>query len=448
MRRCSPRRGLVTARARSPDSAQTKQSRHAIVTSRGEREGVSASDSPPPRVLYCTDTYPPQVNGVSVVTAASVAGLQERGWECAVVNPRYPKPYGAAFEVDARELSAVRLHEKLPSLPFPAYPDIRLAAPLWWRVREVARTFRPHLIHCQTEFLIGRLGQRAAAKLGIPLVSSYHTDFSRYTEFYRVGWLRPLVSRYIARFHHRSSRVYTPSEPARRDLRRMGVREVEVWGRGVDTRQFHPDRRAQAVRQRLGIPADAFVFLHVGRIAAEKNVGVLIEAFRLLTASRPGLNVRLVIAGGGPALASLRDTAPAHAHFLGNLDRHAVLPALYASSDAFLMASETETLGLVVLEAMASGLPVIATPAGGVADHLRNLENGLSYPPRDVAAMSCAMHRLATDAALRARLAARAREWAEARSWESELDRLDASYREVLEGPVRDNHAPVLSPVT
>lgn len=382
------------------------------------------------RILYCTDTYPPQVNGVSVVTAASVAGMLERGWECAVINPRYPKPYGAAFMSDAPDLASVSIHEKIPSLPFPPYPDIRLAAPLYEPVRRIARRFRPDLIHCQTEFVIGRLGQRAAAELGIPLVSSYHTDFSRYTESYGVGWLRPLVTRYLARFHARSRRVYTPSEPARLDLHRMGIDHAEVWGRGVDMQQFTPWKRDLSLRERLDA-ASAFVFLHVGRIAAEKNVHVLLDAFASFRALWPDVDARLVIAGAGPALPVLRARAPEGVLFLGNLDRRDVLPSLYASADAFVYASETETLGLVVLEAMASGLPVIATPAGGVADNLRDGANGLAFPPGDAAAMARSMARLVRDPVLRATLSSGAHSWASQRSWAAELDRLEASYCEV-----------------
>lgn len=385
------------------------------------------------RILYCTDTYPPQVNGVSVVTAASVAGMQARGWECAVANPRYSKPYGAAFRSDAHDLAAVSVHEKLPSIPFPPYPDIRLAAPLYGRLREVARRFRPHLVHCQTEFVIGRLGQRAAIELGVPLVSSYHTDFSRYTESYGVGWLRPHVTGYLARFHGRSRRVYTPSGPARQDLLRMGVQEVEVWGRGVDVNQFNPARRDAALRSRLGIDRGTFMFLHVGRLAAEKNVRVILDAYRAFQAARPGAATCLVIAGAGPSLPSLREAAGPGVRFLGNLDRHTALPQLYASADAFVYASETETLGLVVIEAMASGLPVIATPAGGVADNLRDGLNGLAFPPGNAESMAQCMVQLADNAPLRGSLAGHARRWAEDRSWHSELDRLDASYREVFD---------------
>src|SRR5262249_46612637 len=111
-----------------------------------------------PRILYCTDTYPPQVNGVSVVTAVSVAGMQERGWECAVVAPKSPNPCGEAFAAAAPGLSAVPLHVRLRSLKFPPYPDIRLVSPLYARVARAVKDFQPHIVHCQTEFLVGRLG--------------------------------------------------------------------------------------------------------------------------------------------------------------------------------------------------------------------------------------------------------------------------------------------------
>ena len=386
-----------------------------------------------PRVLFCTDTYPPQVNGVSVVTALSVAGMQERGWECAVVAPRYPKPYGRAFESDAPGLAAVKLHLKLPSIVFPPYPDIRLAAPAFHRVDRAVREFRPDLMHCQTEFVVGRLGQLAAKRLGVPLVSSYHTDFSRYTESYGVGALRGLVSRYIARFHSRSHRVYTPSEPAKLDLAAMGVDRdaVEVWGRGVDVDHFHPNKWSGALREELDAD-DNFMFLLVSRLAAEKNSHVVIDAFRILKETFPGLRASLVIAGDGPSAEALRARAGEGVQFLGNLERRLILPLLYASADCFVYASETETLGLVVLEAMASGLPVIATPAGGVADNLRNEENGLAFAAGDARAMASAMARVMQDVQLRRQLSRGARAWAEARSWKAELDRLDASYREVL----------------
>jgi glycosyltransferase involved in cell wall biosynthesis len=158
-------------------------------------------------------------------------------------------------------------------------------------------------------------------------------------------------------------------------------------------------------------------------------VDIVVEAYRRAEAQLPRGSTRLVIAGAGPEERRIRATAPEGTVFLGFLDRQTALPALYASADAFVFASTTETLGLVVLEAMASGLPVVAAPAGGVAEHLRDGENGIAYPANDVDACAAAMVRLATDGALSARLRAGARRAAEALAWRLELDRLDASYR-------------------
>lgn len=381
------------------------------------------------RVLFCTDTYPPQVNGVSVVTAISVRGLSARGWECAVIAPRYPAGMDNPFAHDGTGIRDVIL--SIPSVPMPTYPDIRLAAPSYRAVLGAARRFKPDLIHSETEFMIGRLGQLAARAMRIPFVTSYHTDFSKYTSAYGVPALEFAVSRYITRFHRRAARTYTPSGPARDDLLAMGVPNVEVWGRGVDVTTFAPERRDLEWRRQLGVHDGDFLFVHVGRLAKEKSVHVLLDAYRAARTMLPQRSMHLVIAGSGPCEAELRARAPEGTIFLGHLDRATTLPALYASGDAFVFSSLTETLGLVVLESMASGVPVIAAPAGGVADHLRHEHNGLAYAPGDVRGMAEMMVRLAIDPQLHQRLAVNARRTAEALTWEAELDRLEESYRDV-----------------
>ncbi|HVZ78182.1 MAG TPA: glycosyltransferase family 1 protein [Gemmatimonadaceae bacterium] len=381
-----------------------------------------------PRILVCTDTYPPQVNGVSVVTALSVQGLVERGWECRVIAPRYPAPapdQRPALSGPPVDVEAIR------SAPFPPYPDLRIAAPAARRIDRVVAEFRPDLVHCATEFVIGRLAQRGARRHGIPIVTSFHTDFGRYTASYGLPWLRPTVTRYLSRFHRRAVRTYTPSEAARRELVGMGVTTGEVWGRGVDLAVFSPTRRTARMRERIGGDG-CFTFLYVGRLAAEKSVDVLVRAFARASGMREGAGLRLVIAGTGPVEAALRRAAPPGVMFLGHLGRTTELPELYASADAFAFASLTETLGLVVLEAMASGLPVLAVPAGGVAEHLRDGENGIAVADHDVSRMAKAMLRLADDRALTRKLAEGALRTAALLSWDAELDRLDASYRRVL----------------
>lgn len=379
------------------------------------------------RILFCTDTYPPQVNGVSVVTALSVQGLRERGWDVEVIAPRYPDGDADIFGAGVSHAQVT----SIASIPLPGYRDIRLAAPARGRVREVIDRFKPDIVHSATEFVIGRMGQRAARDRGLVITTSYHTDFAKYTSSYGVPFLRGPVQRWIRRFHAHAARIFTPSEPSRQDLLTLGLHDVEVWGRGVDDVLFHASKRSLALRQRHSL-GNAFTFLHVGRLAPEKGVDVLLEAFRQVEVALGPDQVKLVVAGAGPSLEGLKAKAPRNVTFLGNLDRTRELPALYASADAFLFASTTETLGLVVLEAMASGLPVIATPAGGVADNLRDGENGLAFPAMDARACATAMLRLVEDRALQQRLRDGARSWAERRTWAMELDRLDASYRELL----------------
>lgn len=379
------------------------------------------------RILFCSDTFPPQVNGVSVVTALTIRGLQARGWECAVVAPSYPDGTAGRTIVDIRGIERV----DVPSWPLPPYPEIRLCSPIAPSVWAFARRFRPAIVHAATEFVIGRHGRRAARRLGVPFCTSYHTDFAKYTEAYGLPWLRGPVTRWIRAFHAEAARTFTPSVPARADLLTLGLRDVEVWGRGVDDEVFHPDRRASGRRTFLA-DETTFTFLHVGRLAPEKNVELLLRAFARLEADLPAGRIRLVVAGTGPSLPRLRAMATPGVTFLGTLDRERELPELYAAADAFLFASETETLGLVVLEAMASGLPVVAAPAGGVADHLRHGVNGLAFSPGDETACLAAMRRMLMEPELRAQLRTGARLTAERMSWRAELDRLDASYREVL----------------
>ncbi len=376
------------------------------------------------RALYFTDTYPPQVNGVSVVTELSARGLIARGWEVGVVAPRYP-PGADVFGGTRREVLLAP-----PSWPIPNYPEIRVMAPVMGEALRTARRFAPDLIHCATEFVAGRLGQWVARKLRVPMVTSYHTDFGRYMQSYGLPRLQGVMTRYLTRFHRRADRTFTPSHATRTELLERGIDRAVVWGCGVDAARFHPGERSTEVRWSLA-PEDSFIFLHVGRMAPEKSVDRIVAAFARCRA-RLGSRVTLVLAGDGPSRVEMARSAPTGVLFLGYLDRIKELPALYASADAFVFASETETLGLVVLEAMASGLPVVAAPAGGVADHLRHGVNGLAYRPGDVGQMADFMIELATGSNLRASLAAGARRTAAELSWERELDRLDSGYREVI----------------
>lgn len=386
------------------------------------------------RLLLCSDTYPPQVNGVSVVTALMAEGLRDRGWHCATVIPAYPADVTTS-------LVAPRLPRfELPSAPMPVYPALRFPWPSRRTVREAFDSWAPDLVYCATEFVIGRLAAAEARRRDVPVVSAFHTDFGRYAIAYGLPWLRRAVEANVATFHRRAALTLTPSTSAVATLRAAGVTRTEVWGRGVEPARFTPTRRSMALREALSL-GPAFTFLYVGRLAPEKNVELVLRAFAALAGSLTPGAVRLIVAGDGPSLPALRRQAGPGVTFLGSLARDHDLPTLFASCDAFLFASETETLGLVVLEAMASGLPVIAAPAGGVADHLRDEVNGLAFTPGKKSEMLAAMCRLVRDRALRERLRAGALRTAASLSWAAELDRLDARFRTLVRS-VPTAHAP------
>ncbi len=377
------------------------------------------------RVLHCTDTWPPQVNGVTVVTTLMVDGLLERNVDVAIVTPRYPAHTRDVVGMVRPDIA----HLELPSMQLPVYNDVRVCAPLAGRVERFVRDFRPDLVHVDTEFIVGRLGARAARRLGIPVVSSFHTNFADYTAAYGAPWLRGAVTRDILQFHRRARHIFTPSSVTKNWLNAHGLQHVEVFGRAVDTSVFSPARRTGEWRTRLGADR-AVTILHVGRLAAEKNLDLLLDGFALAR-QRLGARVQLVIAGDGPVAAQLRARAPEGTTFIGFIDRDHSLPGLYASCDAFLNTSTTETLGLVILEAMASGLPVAAVVEGGIADHLRHDDNGLAIET-NAASIAAAVVRLAEEPALRERLGAAGRRWAEHLSWDRELDRLVERYATVI----------------
>jgi glycosyltransferase involved in cell wall biosynthesis len=375
------------------------------------------------RILFCTDTFPPQVNGVSVVTAAMVSGLRKRGWECAVLGPAYPLTgRRVLWSPDVERRYAV------PSVGLPGYRDVRLSWPTSRYVRSVFDDVRPDLVHCATEFSIGYAGMREAARRGIPVCTTSHTDFSRYCSAYGVPFLRPAVTRWMRHFHGKANRTLVPSRVAQDALLEIGVRQTHVWGGGVDAELFHPRHFSSATRQRLGI-GRVFTFLHVGRLAPEKNVELVLAAFAMARAQQPEVPMRLLIAGAGPSEKALRGSSTPGVTFLGAVDRTNELPALYASVDAFVTASTTETLGLVTLEAMASGLPVIACREGGLRDYFVHTHNGLSFAAGDATDCAEAMVRLVRDASLHERLRSGARQTAEAWSSVRDLDRLDGLFQ-------------------
>ena len=364
-----------------------------------------------------TDTYPPQVNGVSTIVHRIVRALHESGHDAAVVAPR--------CSTDIEGLH----HLRVPSVSFPPYPAIRLSWSRFSTVAQFLNAFRPDLIHVHTEGPLGLLGRRFAVRRGLPLVTSFHTDFPRYAKHYGVAPLVPLVWRWLTWFHGPAVLTFTPGDATRDELQGQGFSAAQVWGRGVDSRHFHPARRDNAWRRWLAGGDDSVIVLHVGRLAPEKNLQTLIGAWKLAR-ERLGQRATFVIAGEGPLTERLVTELP-FVRQLGFLPRTA-LATLYASCDLCVLPSYTETCGLVALEAMASGLPVIAADAGGLRESVRHEETGLLFAPHDAAGFAAGIEELVIDSARRFRLAAAAREWALMRDSAHEDAELLAQYARLL----------------
>jgi glycosyltransferase involved in cell wall biosynthesis len=374
------------------------------------------------RAAIVTDTYLPQVNGVTTVTRLQVEALAATEHEVTLVAPLYP---GQATERLEGQL-------RVRSMAFPPYPDIRLSLPPYGKVREHLNRFSPDLVHVTTEGPLGLVGRGFALRHDVPLVTSFHTDFPRYTHDYGMGWLEPLVWRWLLWFHGPARRTQTPGEAVVRRLRDHGIRHATLWGRGVDTRRFHPRHRAAELRREWGAEADRPAIVHVGRLAREKNLGMLIESWILARQEIGPQGAAFVLVGDGPVAAELEGRAPWVLR-IGFIDRDE-LARVYASADICVLPSQTETLGLVALEAMASGTAVIAADAGGFRETMHSGENGLLADASDPRAFAHAIVRLCRDAELRRRLADAGRRTAEARDIAKESAELIRQYESVIGG--------------
>ncbi len=377
------------------------------------------------RIGIATDTYLPQVNGVTTVVRRIVTLLRARGHEVAVVAPRYP-----AFPVPEDE------HERrVPSIPFPLYPAIRLSLPNARPVADFFDAFRPDLIHVHTEGPLGLAGRGYALRRGLPLVTSFHTNFPQYSRHYGVGVLAPAVWRWLTWFHHPARQTLTPGSAVRAELERRGLPQVAVWGRGVDTHTFNPSRRNAGWRRWLAGGDDTAVVLHVGRLAPEKNLDVLIEAWRVAHQAL-GQQATFVVAGEGPVERRIASRLP-FVRLLGFLPiQH--LATLYASADLCVFTSSTETCGLVALEAMSSGVPVVAAAAGGFRESVLPNETGLLVPPDDPRGFVEAILELVGNSRRRFLLAAAARERALAYDVAKEDVELLARYAALVDATARE----------
>jgi glycosyltransferase involved in cell wall biosynthesis len=378
-------------------------------------------------LVIVTETYPPEVNGVAMTIGRLVAGLRDNGHRVRVIRPRQHK--ADAGSSAAVEGGLADQEMTVPGLPLPGYVGLRFGLPAKKRLCTAWRAARPDAVHVVTEGPLGWSAVAAARSLGIPVTSGFHTNFDRYSRHYGVGWLQPTVAAYLRSFHRRTRATLVPTASLAASLAGEGLSGVRVVGRGVDVDLFDPARRSTALRAEWGASDTDLVVLYVGRIAAEKNIGLALRAFAEIQARCAC--ARFVLVGDGPLRAKLQRQYPEH-HFAGQrvgdeLSEH------YASGDIFLFPSLTETFGNVTQEAMASGLAVVAFRSAAAAELISDGENGWTVAPGDEVAFINAATSALDDREALNRLRQRARQRVATLGWNEVSLRFETVLREAID---------------
>ncbi|MGE0557641.1 MAG: glycosyltransferase family 4 protein [Burkholderiales bacterium] len=321
------------------------------------------------RVAMVTETYPPEINGVAMTMGRIVSGLQSRGHTVQLVRPRQHPGERPAMQPQFEEVLQ-------RGMPIPRYDALKLGLPAKQALTRLWARHRPDIVHVVTEGPLGWSALAAAAKLRLPVTTDFHTNFHSYSAHYGVGWLKTPITAYLRKFHNKALSTLVPTESLRLELAALGFRNLQVVARGVDTALFNPERRSSALRAEWGVHDERPVALYVGRLAPEKNLALVLRAHAAMSVARPEL--RLVLVGDGPERARLERDNP-QLVFAG-MRTGEDLAAHYASADIFLFPSMTETYGNVTVEAMASGLAVVAYDYAAAQQHIRHAVNGLLAP--------------------------------------------------------------------
>jgi glycosyltransferase involved in cell wall biosynthesis len=371
------------------------------------------------RIAVVTETYPPEVNGVAATVACFVQGLRDRDHAVQVVRPRQTREPNATGD-DQQVLTA--------GVPIPRYPHLKMGLPAKRFLVRLWKLRRPDVVHVVTEGPLGWSAVQAAATLRLPVCSDFRTNFHSYSRHYGIGWLQRPILAYLRKFHNLTRRTLVPTEALRQQLAAAGFDRVQVVARGVDTALFHPSRRREELRRAWGVPPGGTAVIHVGRLASEKNLGVLGSAYERLKARVPA--VVFVFVGDGPARGELQARCPGA--LLAGMRTGLDLAEHYASGDVFLFPSTTETFGNVTAEAMASGLAVVAYDYAGANALIEHGASGLLAPLDNESAFLARASELVGDPAAVARMGAAAREVAERHAWSRVVEQFEGVLLQVV----------------
>ena len=368
------------------------------------------------KIAFFTETFLPKVDGIVTRLTKTVQHLVAAGDEVLIFCPEgAPETYGGARVVG------------VPAMPLPLYPELKLALPRP-AVSEALDRFAPDVVHVVNPAVLGLGGIWLAKSRGYPLVASYHTHLPKYLEHYGMGMLEPLLWELLKAAHNQALLNLCTSTAMVEELAGKGIQNTALWQRGVDTELFTPQLANKEMRQRLHGNHDdtGHLLLYIGRLSAEKQI----ERIRPVLEAMP--QTRLALVGDGPYRQQLErifeGTATTFVGYLAGEE----LASAYASGDAFLFPSSTETLGLVLLESMAAGCPVVGANRGGIPDIVSDGVNGCLYDPDQSESLITAVQRLLGNGDTRQQLRTAARQEAERWGWAGATEQLRGYYRKVL----------------
>lgn len=382
-------------------------------------------------ITLITETFPPEINGVANTLGRLCDGLRARGHRVELVRPRQ----GCDRQLGSDdELMLCR------GWPLPGYPGLQWGQASMHKLLRRWQRHRPDVLYIATEGPLGLSALRAARRLGISVVSGFHTNFQQYTHQYGFGLLTRVLTHYLRWFHNRSAMTLVPSVSQRMELERRQFERLALLSRGVDSQLFHPAKRLNALREQWGLAEDDIAVIHVGRLAPEKNLGLLERTFNTLKSSYPRRTLKMIMVGDGPQRAALERQMP-EAIFCG-AQRGEALACHYASGDVFLFPSLTETFGNVVLEALASGLGVVAYDQAAAAQHIRHGYNGVLAMPADEPAFCDAAAWLLEDRETLRSVRLNARQHASRQGWATIIEQFEGQLRGACGGEVVAPNAP------
>ncbi len=367
------------------------------------------------RIAIFTETFLPKVDGIVTRLRHTIEHLERNGDRVLVVAP----------EGGLRSYKGAKVYG-VPGMPLPLYPELKLALPPIG-TKNAIEEFKPDLIHVVNPAFLGVGGIYYAKTMKIPLVASYHTHLPQYLQHYGLGALEGLLWELLKAAHNKAKLNLCTSSVMVKELENHGIERVDLWQRGVDTEMFQPHLASAQMRSRLSQenPEDPLL-LYVGRVSAEKQIDQIKPVLEAIP------NARLAIVGDGPNREALEaHFAGTKTNFVGYLEG-LELASAFASADAFVFPSRTETLGLVLLEAMAAGCPVVAARSGGIPDIVTDGVNGYLFEPDDPDGAITATKSLLEAKEIREELRINARTEAEQWGWAAATRQLQGYYRGVL----------------